>query len=60
MPFVIHKWSREPGSVSYNGPTCEKAGVVGGRVYDTFLEAFDDARKLSVINPIGFLVSELK
>jgi uncharacterized protein (DUF2126 family) len=58
MPYVISKWSRTAGTVSYNGPACLAAGVTGGRVYDTREEAEADARRLSEVNPIGFVVSE--
>jgi hypothetical protein len=59
MPYVIHKWSRSAASVSYNGPACKKAGVTGGKIYENIKEAESDAEKLSRINPVGFLVSEL-
>ncbi len=59
MPYVITKWSRTPGSVSYNGPACKHAGVIGGRVYTDEQEALADAKRLSDVNPIGFIVSEV-
>ncbi len=55
--WVIHKWSRSPHTVSYNGPSCQHAGVIGGRVYDDKEEAEVDAKKLSQVNPVGFCVS---
>ena len=59
MLYVIHKTSRMPGAVSYNGPTCKTAGVIGGRVYNNIEEATRDARKLSECNPVGFIVSPI-
>ena len=59
MAFVITKWSRTPSRVSYNGPACQAAGVIGGRVYDDRAEAEADAKKLTEANPIGFVVSEI-
>ena len=60
MKYVIHKWSRTPGSVSYDGPTCQNAGVVGGQIYTDFDLAKSDASKLSECNPVGFVVSTLE
>ena len=59
MAFVIAKSSREPTRVSYNGPACQPAGVIGGRVYAVREEAEADAKKLAEVNPIGFYVSEI-
>lgn len=59
MWYVIHKSSRMPAHVSYNGPACGPAGVVGGLVYGDYDQAIEDAKKLSDVNPVGFMVSEL-
>lgn len=58
--YVIAKTSRMPGLVSYNGPTCKHAGVIGGQVYTNRETAENDAKKLSEHNPVGFVVYELK
>lgn len=60
MLYVIHKTSRMLEYVSYNGPTCAAAGVIGGRVYNNLEEATRDAQKLSMCNPVGFVVSPAK
>ena len=58
MPYVIHKTSRMPAQVSYNGRSCANAGVTGGQVYSDKRKALADARKLSDHNPCGFVVSK--
>ena len=59
MAFVIANWSRSPQAVSYNGPACAAAGVIGGQVYQDRAEAESDARRLSDVNPVKFLVYEV-
>jgi len=56
--YHIHKKSRAPGT-PYQGPTCDRAGVKPGRVYETEAEAQIDADKLSEVNPVGFEVSPI-
>ncbi len=56
--WVIHKWSRSASNVSYNGPACEAAGIIGGQVYTDRATAEADAARLTQVNPVGFHVSE--
>jgi hypothetical protein len=56
MPYVIIKSSRLPSHDGYSGPSCERAGVEPGRVYDTLEEANVDVEKLRAVNSVGFVV----
>jgi hypothetical protein len=59
--YVIMKsCSAYTGGPGYAGIACEAAGVEPGKVYATKADAEADARKLSVANPIGFVVVEYK
>jgi hypothetical protein len=63
MQFIIMKSSRvvdtpTPES-AYRGPTCIRAGVEPGKVYDSFEAADADAKKLTHYNPVGFVVLTL-
>lgn len=59
--YVIHKSTREPGDVSYDGPTWDQAGIRGHRqnTYHTRKYAELIARDLSRVNPVGFKVAEI-
>lgn len=39
--------------------TCGKAGIPPGKVYETREEAETDAEKLSIVNPVGFVVVQV-
>ena len=59
MKFIIHKTSRMPTDVSYDGSTWDTADL-----RDIYQETYDDlahaewiAAKLSQHNPVGFAVS---
>lgn len=43
-----------------NPETCKKAGVKPGKIYYNFTSANEDAKKLSQINPIGFVVTKVE
>jgi len=53
--WVINKGSRYPSHNGYSGPTCRKAGVIPGRQYLSEATAQQDADKLSLHNPVGFV-----
>ena len=57
--YVIHKKSRSPLKVSYDGPTWDCAGIRHRRrdTYDDLVYAQATARILSEFNPVGFDVS---
>lgn len=58
MPFVIVKSSRfYAGGPGYTGPACDKAGVIPGMIYVSEADAAADARRLSEVNPVGFVVA---
>jgi len=44
---------------AYRGPACEDAGVEGGQVYTSKVEAEFDAGRLNTANPVGFVVLPL-
>jgi hypothetical protein len=60
--YVIHKSTREPGTVSYDGPAWDRAGMRAYRkdTYATKFMADQYARQLSLFNPVGFRVAEIK
>lgn len=53
--YVIAKDSRN-GLKPYSGPSCAKAGVTPGKVYDSVEAAQVDVDKLVAVNPVGFSV----
>lgn len=61
MNYVISKATRTPMSVSYNGPSWDRAGLRHLRkdVYYSLVEAEALARLLTEVNPVGFVVSEV-
>lgn len=65
LQFIIVKSTRyvdeaqTSAADAYAGPTCAKAGVEPGKVYDSFEAAQADAQKLSKRNPAGFDVLPL-
>lgn len=60
IKYVIHKWSRNPASSSYSGPTWDNAGLRDRYkdVYTNKDEALELAKILGEYNPVGFEVSE--
>lgn len=60
--YVIHKSTSEPSDVSYDGPTWDRAGMRAYRkdTYATRFMADQHARQLSLFNPVGFRVAEIK
>ena len=58
MAYIINKASRHNPSVGYSGPTCQRAGVYPGKVYQNKAEAEGDAALLQEMNPVGFIVIE--
>jgi hypothetical protein len=56
LVYIIAKNGRFPQRRSYDGPTCIRAGIEGGRVYLCKLDAEADAKALSKVNPVGFIV----
>lgn len=59
--WVIYKNSRDPGRVSYTGPTWDRAGIREHyrEVYDSELKAKSLAHHLTHANPgVGFSVAE--
>lgn len=53
--YFIYKSTRLP-DCPYSGPSCDKAGVPKGKLYDYCDSAEADAKKLSDYNPVGFKV----
>lgn len=60
MLYKIVKASRLPTNLPYTGPTCERCGVPVGKLYDSLSEAEEDAKKLSLYNPVGFVVIDVE
>lgn len=55
MKYFIVKASRT-SQWPYTGPTCRRAGVEEGKIYNTIEEAQKDAKQLTKYNPVGFKV----
>lgn len=53
--YFIRKSTRN-ATEPYRGITCQKAGIPIGKWYANKDEAEQDAKKLSAINPVGFVV----
>ena len=62
MTWVIYKKTREPGRVSYDGPTWDEAGIrnLWKNSYEDKTEAMAIALVLSTWNLVGFDVHEIK
>jgi hypothetical protein len=60
MKYAIRKKSRGTSNIPYAGPSCEKAGIYPGKIYDKKFQADRDAKKLTAINRVGFESFELK
>lgn len=58
MPFIITKASRFSGT-PYAGISCAQAKVRPANVYLDKAEAEADAKKLTAVNPVGFIVQEI-
>lgn len=61
--FIIMKSTRafdNPTRLNaYRGPACEDAGIEGGQVYTNREDAEKDAKLLTSVNPVGFVVIPL-
>lgn len=57
--YIIIKTSRPTSDTPYRGSSCERAGVLSGKIYESKEEAEKDAEKLSKVNPVGFVVKQL-
>ena len=54
--YIINKKTRYPTSWPYEGPACEVADIPRGKVYRHVSEAIFHAKKLTLYNPVGFVV----
>ena len=57
--FIIIKSSRIGSTWPYSGQTCADANVPDGKVYESYIEAVFDAKKLTEWNPVGFVVRQV-
>lgn len=57
MAWIIVKSCRD-SNTPYEGPSCKEAGVKPGKIYSDRKEAMQDAAKLTLYNPVGFVVKE--
>jgi hypothetical protein len=58
VKYIICKNSRNESS-PYSGPACKAAGIKPGKIYTDSNEAIEDAKKLTYVNPVGFIVHRL-
>jgi len=59
MQWIIYKKTRSYVSgCGYYGPSCQGIGVPRGKIYDSYLEAINDASLLQAYNPVGWDVLE--
>lgn len=59
MKYKIIKSVRSGHGAPYAGPTCDKAKIEKGKIYDDKVEALRDAKILSQFNLVGFWVYDM-
>lgn len=55
VAFIIRKSTRCE-VWPYSGPSCDRAGIVAGKIYESEELAQTDARKLAKVNGVGWHV----
>ena len=58
--YIINKQTRYPTSWPYEGPACRAADIPRGKIYKHVSEAIYDATELTLYNPVGFVVIEIR
>lgn len=57
--FIIVKASRD-SNTPYIGISCDAAGIEKGKIYKNKKDALQDAKALTIVNPVGFFVKEYR